>query len=94
MCALFAVCVQDHWEPTYKYDNRRYYGNMYMRNLGQEKGATMDGLLEVLTKDPIQNQYTSITVVMCPWSQEIRSFDVYTDHAPDVCDDVDGLCTM
>ena len=94
MCALFAVCAQDHWEAPYKYDNRRYYGNMYMHHIGQEEGATMDGLLEVLTKDPIQNRYTSITVVMCPKSQEIQSFDVYTEPGPGVCDSVDGQCTV
>lgn len=54
----------------------------------------MDGLLEVLTKDPIQNRYTSITVVMCPKSQEIQSFDVYTEPGPGVCDSVDGQCTV
>ena len=54
----------------------------------------MDGLLEVLTKDPIQNRFTSITVVMCPKSQEIQSFDVYTDQSHDECSGVDGQCTV
>ena len=67
---------------------------MYMHEAGQKKAATMDGLLEVLTKDPIQNRFTSITVVMCPKSQEIQSFDVYTDQSHDECSGVDGQCTV
>ena len=67
---------------------------MYMHHIGQDEGATMDGLLEVLTKDPIQNRFTSITVVMCPKLQEIRSFDVYTDPTPGMCSGVAGQCPV
>jgi N-acylethanolamine-hydrolysing acid amidase len=68
----------DHWKPTYKYDNRRYYGNEYMKNLGQKNGATTDGLKSVLTTSPVQNRFTSLTVLMCPKSQSIESYNVFS----------------
>ena len=48
------------------YDNRRYYGNKYMKEAGQEKAATMDGLYAVLSKWPIRNDGTTYTSLMHP----------------------------
>lgn len=69
--------IQDHWKPVDPWDNRRYYGNRYMRELGQSQAATMDGLLQVLGEWPLRNNGTAYTTVMCPSSLNIRSFDVF-----------------
>ena len=60
------------------YDNRRYYGNKYMKEAGQEKTATMDGLYAVLSKWPIRNDGTTYTSLMNPKTFEMYSYDVYT----------------
>ena len=49
-----------------------------MQELGQKDGAAVTGLKVVLTRDPVQNRFTSITVVMCPKSQYIESYNVFT----------------
>lgn len=67
----------DHWKPVDPRDNRRYYGNKYMSELGQNQAATMAGLLQILGKWPLRNNGTAYTTIMCPSTLNIHSFDVY-----------------
>ena len=69
--------MQDHWKTVDPWDNRRYYGNMYMQDLGQEKAASVMGLYCVLSMWPIRNNYTTYTTIMYPKEFTIESFDVY-----------------
>jgi len=48
-----------------------------MKELGQNRAATIAGLLLVLGEWPIRNNGTAYTTVMCPNTLEIHSFDVY-----------------
>ena len=70
--------LQDHWKEPKSYDNRRYYGNEYMRATGQERAASMDGLFSVLSKWPVRNNDTTYTSLMNPKQFKMSSYDVYT----------------
>ena len=59
------------------FDNRRMYGNKYMRQLGQNVAASMAGLLEVLFTWPIYNPYTMETVLMSPSGFVLQAFQVF-----------------
>ena len=69
---------QDLWKEPKSYDNRRYYGNEYMKAAGQEIAASMDGLFSVLSKWPVRNNGTTYTSLMNPKNFEMNSYDVYT----------------
>ena len=70
--------LQDFWKQPKPYDNRRYYGNKYMRESGQENAASMDGLFSVLSRWPIRNNETTYTSLMYPQKFVMNSYNVYT----------------
>jgi len=69
--------LQDHWKPVDPWDNRRHYGNEYMKLLGRSRAASISGLSDVLRRWPIENNGTAYTTIMCPSTQDIHSFNVY-----------------
>lgn len=69
--------LQDFWKQPKPYDNRRYYGNEYMKEAGQENAASMDGLFSVLSRWPIRNNETTYTSLMYPQKFEMNSYNVY-----------------
>ena len=68
---------QDQWKEPRPYDNRRYYGNEYMKAAGQAAAASMDGLYSVFSKWPIRNEGTSYTSMMDPKNFKMVSYNVY-----------------
>lgn len=71
------ILFQDLWKEPKSYDNRRYYGNEYMKAAGQAVAASMNGLYSVLSKWPLRNEGTSYTSMMNPKTFEMVSYDVY-----------------
>lgn len=59
------------------YDNRRMYGNKYMRQLGQSVAASMAGLLNVLFSWPLNNPYTMELALMYPHGYVLQAFQVF-----------------
>ena len=58
-------------------DNRRMYGNKYMQQLGQNVGASMAGLLDVLFTWPLNNPYTMELALMYPRGYVLQAFQVF-----------------
>lgn len=77
---MFVYIFQDLWKEPESYDNRRYYGNEYMREAGQDVAASMDGLYSVLSKWPVRNNGTSYTSLMNPKTFEMDSCNVYNNN--------------
>lgn len=71
--------IQDHWKAVDPYDDRRFYGNLYMKSIGQEHAASMTGLYAVLITWPVRNNTTTYTAVMHPGSFAMHSYDVYVN---------------
>ena len=69
--------MQDHWKSVDPWDNRRYYGNLYLQALGQKAGASLVGLYSILSEWPICNDYTTSTTIMHPKDYTMQSYDVY-----------------
>ena len=78
LTTLFYSALQDHWKPVYPYDDRRTYGNKYMQALGRAAAASFPGLLEVLTRWPVQNDLTTHTALMCPRNSSMTAYIVLT----------------
>lgn len=78
-CCEFGVSklLQDHWKQPEPYDNRRGYGLTYLNELGQDKAATAEGLMSVLAKWPIRNNYTSSSAFMVPGEFHMESYIIY-----------------
>ncbi len=70
--------IQDRWKEVDPDDNRRFYGNLYMKSVGRESAACSEGLLSVLSTWPLTNDLSSYTAVMTPGQLNMESFDVYT----------------
>lgn len=68
----------DHWKNDVPPDdNRRMYGNKYMRQLGQNVAASMAGLLDVLFTWPLRNPFTLEVVLMNPRGFVLQAFQVF-----------------
>ena len=48
-CSAVRPTPQDHWLPDPVHDARRTYGTAHMDKLGQTTGATMAGVMDVLS---------------------------------------------
>ena len=59
------------------YDNRRMYGVKYLKQLGQNVGASMAGLLDVLFTWPLRNQFTMEVILMNPKAYIVQAFQVF-----------------
>lgn len=70
--------IQDRWKKPDSDDDRRFYGNLYMRSVGQKSAAQYDGLFSILSTWPLRNSYTTYTSVMMPGELAMKSFDVYS----------------
>ncbi|XP_065911752.1 N-acylethanolamine-hydrolyzing acid amidase-like [Dysidea avara] len=67
----------DHWKSPVPYDNRRMYGVKYLKQLGQNVGASMAGLLDVLFTWPLRNQFTMEVILMNPKAYIVQAFQVF-----------------
>ena len=74
---LLMCPIQDNWKAVDPYDDRRFYGNLYMKSIGQEYAASVTGLYAVLRTWPVRNNYTTYTAIMHPESFTMQSYDVY-----------------
>ena len=59
------------------YDNRRMYANKYLRRVGQNKAASMAGLLDFLFTWPMKNPFTLETILMYPRGYVLQAFQVF-----------------
>ena len=66
------------------YDNRRMYGNKYMRQFGQNVAASMAGLLDILFTWPLKNPFTAEVVLMNPHGYVLQALQVFnvTEQSP------------
>ena len=74
---ILFISSQDHWKSPVPYDNRRMYGVKYLEQLGQNVGASMAGLLDVLFTWPLRNQFTVEVILMNPKAFIVQAFQVF-----------------